>query len=767
MSDYTVKKGIIYSADGLPNPSAWYCDERTSFEATQKGIGAVEYSSPAARGVRTVMYKSFWGEERFYLSAEDGLYGQNLKKLKIYPFGYTGEWSYKGLRFGYNVFTVKNCIFISLKTPGNVPENLKFRLEFFEDNFLDTFYQSNIKYTDCAVRRSWRKSEFCDGVFRKSFCEDESEAAYILIGSDFESKYSSAAGRKHILESENLKCDAEYTWFFCFAENESAAEFIYEKSVRDRKSILKKQIERYKRVSEKAPVLCSPYESLNTFFQLAPFYHEQLKVLEYSGGIKAKTTDYWIWGWDSITSAKAYLYWGDFEFMQKLLWFYMKNSYEGNMVHAYSNNLDVIEISKLPAQGMYIVLLYNYFSCGGEIEPFYEFAKNIFYRVGEKEIGETGFCGGTSLFPDFPHLMKETGEDISAFNGCVFYCAARCMAVLAEIMKDKKTALYAKALSERALKNYRDLFFDNNIGFIAASVDSKTLEKRSCISSCAVKWEGEFVGDITDFMNKTALEFFEKKLLTLCGIRPVPIDDDAYDADANQLHCHWPAMSEYFTRLACFNNRPDLLENFIYQISYFTDKLMCPEGISCAENTSRPETDGWTTLAGTWQGYSIRTWYESVIHSVLGVTYDFGGFVFYPYSGREMKICGLKSGKMTSDISFVGSGGYIDKIIVNGEEIKGTNQIPFDKLKNSNFIEVYRTKQKSFNILSALGAKILDYSFNEKEISFKLHCFGKVYLKSEAGLVIKKEKIYENYYSIIAQRKEDLHDTENNILEME
>ena len=99
MSDYTVKKGIIYSADGLPNPSAWYCDERTSFEATQKGIGAVEYSSPAARGVRTVMYKSFWGEERFYLSAEDGLYGQSLKKLKIYPFGYTGEWSYKGLRF--------------------------------------------------------------------------------------------------------------------------------------------------------------------------------------------------------------------------------------------------------------------------------------------------------------------------------------------------------------------------------------------------------------------------------------------------------------------------------------------------------------------------------------------------------------------------------------------------------------------------------------------------------------------------------------------
>ena len=55
------------------------------------------------------------------------------------------------------------------------------------------------------------------------------------------------------------------------------------------------------------------------------------------------------------------------------------------------------------------------------------------------EVKETGLSSGLSLTPDFMTLTGETGNDISAFNNSVFYCAARSLNRMSAIMGDTET----------------------------------------------------------------------------------------------------------------------------------------------------------------------------------------------------------------------------------------------------------------------------------------------------------------------------------------
>ena len=73
------------------------------------------------------------------------------------------------------------------------------------------------------------------------------------------------------------------------------------------------------------------------------------------------------------------------------------------------------------------------------------------------------------------------------------------------------------------------------------------------------------------------------------GIRAIPVWDDSYDMDANQLHCTWPVVDEYVLRAAGKTGRRWILEAWAGWVSYWMDQLVCPEGISCRIETSRPE----------------------------------------------------------------------------------------------------------------------------------------------------------------------------------
>ena len=123
-------------------------------------------------------------------------------------------------------------------------------------------------------------------------------------------------------------------------------------------------------------------KSIENFMSLAPLYHESLKINEYPGAVRAKTTYYWVWGWDGITSNEASVYWGDLQGVKNLLDFYMNHSdHEKGIAHAYTKQMLCKNSYALANLGMYISLLYLYFINGGDISEYYDFAVKIFSLV--------------------------------------------------------------------------------------------------------------------------------------------------------------------------------------------------------------------------------------------------------------------------------------------------------------------------------------------------------------------------------------------------
>ena len=97
-------------------------------------------------------------------------------------------------------------------------------------------------------------------------------------------------------------------------------------------------------------------------------------------------------------------------------------------------------------------------------------------------------------------------------------------------------------------------------------------------------------------------------------------------------------MSEFYTRLINAYDKPEYINKYVGWLEYWNEKLMCPEGISCYDNLKEVPFDNWNARLGTWQGYNMRGFYNSVIHAVIGLDFDKNGLNFYPYSGEEMTI---------------------------------------------------------------------------------------------------------------------------------
>jgi len=234
------------------------------------------------------------------------------------------------------------------------------------------------------------------------------------------------------------------------------------------------------------------------------------------------------------------------------------------------------------------------------------------------------------------------------------------------------------------------------------------------------------------------MNFIEKNLISNVGLREVPLWNESFDGDGNQLHCWFTANTQFFIRTANENNRADLLDKFRGWVEYWTSQLTCPEAINYYAENSKPERERWNSMPGVWQMFGIKEWYLSVIHGIVGVDAGPGGITFYPYDGDEMELKGFHCLGKQFDIAMKGSGKYISEIDVNGVKYFGTNILPLDAGKNitgKRFkVSVLRTKQKQNKVFikSGYGIELYDYSCQNSGIKAKVGGLGTCNLKLHA-----------------------------------
>ena len=747
---FTVKKGVVYSKKGIAEAPRWFADSRMSFEMDENYITRVQFMNPLTReGNHTVFLQRLWDGFRYYVEKYNLNYKPEYKNCIIWPFGLQAEWEFEGFTLKHNVYAIDECIVIQLTVPDKIPQDIKFKLEFYENFALIPCDPNDWRFCDMGAQREWRKWEFnnkkdmlCGGFIdtpKQMTAESRQSHLDICVAADFEAEHIKRGNNvKHILKSPSLEAGSTYSFIVSFTHEGDAVERTTQKLKVLNESI-KNQFARYEAAAAKSPVLISRNRRLNDFVSLAPMYHEVAKVTYIPGALRASNVHYWVWGWDSMTSNYGTFYWGDSELIKNMLDMYKKYSDpQKGIVHCYRYDMTINEFSPYPAQSMYICLLQQYYAATKDIEVIkkhYSFAKQIFRWNIDAEVRATGFSRGTSLFPDDRDVMLETGNDISTFNNTILYCAARSMEYLGIMMEDSETALEAARVFKSIEENFSQLFFDKEAGFIVTSLDAETLQQRKSYSIASVKWENGYLYELMEPLTQKCMGFIDKNLISKAGLREVPVWSVAFDGDANQHHSWFMINSEYFIRTANGNNRSDLITKFTGFIERWTDKLTCPEGIPYYAETEDIEFDRWNTLKGTWQVFGLKGWYQAVIHGIVGVDVDAGGITFYPYSGEEMKLKGLQAAGKILDIEMKGSGEFIEEINVNGMLVKGTNKLPQDvinKTKGSKVkISVKRTNKNPYQVFvkTAYGLELSSYIYENNTIKTLVSGYGTCRLK--------------------------------------
>lgn len=745
-TSFTVDKGVIYCEKGIPQAPRWFADSRLAFSFDEHGIAQVDYYDPGnSQNLATIFLRQLWDGFRYFLEKDKKTFKPEYRNSRVWPFGIESEWVFENAVIQHRVMAIDESIVIQVIMPDNIPAGLCLKMEFFEAFGLTKGSRDDIRFAGGSMMRHWNEWKFLSdqnilegGFDAQSPDQSDKKSPHpfhnmCVISADFSLEHLlSAVNEKHTLRSPLLEAGKTYSFCISFGSVHDALIKKNNLFIQNLKNKIQEQFIRYKKTAEDSPVLESPYAGLNNFISLAPMYHESLKIKDFPGALRAKTSNYWVWGWDGMTSNEATAFWGDVDHIRNMLKFYEVTADSGKGIgHAYDYDMKPASISALPAQGMYISLLQLYYANTGDIHELrerYPFAKKIFNLIAKTEVAKTGFCEGSSLFPDFPSAMNETGNDISSFNNTIFYCAARSMESLAALTGDKQEQKIALDIIRRFEGNFVRRFFNKEKNFIVASIDSKTLQQRDTYTSNSIRWENNYCADLTDSINISSLRFFKDNVVTPMGLREIPLWNKSYDMDANQLHCWWPVTGEYFMRLINTNNQKNLVDQWIRWVDYWTKNLTCPEGISYYLETEEPEFDRWTSQKGTWQAYSMRGWYQAAIHGVVGVGTDEGGLTFYPYSGEEMKLTGLHFMNKIFDIEMKGSGKYIEAIEVNGVTVTGTNKLPSDLYDKEARVRIVvrRAPVNPYivSISSGTAVALRNYKYTDEKITADLSGAG-------------------------------------------
>lgn len=295
----------------------------------------------------------------------------------------------------------------------------------------------------------------------------------------------------------------------------------------------------------RSPSLRIGRRDVESFFRQAGLILDALKPADLKGAMRASVGHYWVWGWDTIAYCDSELIRGGAPFVRDALDLYRRTADpELGVGHQFSETLKMTIPQALPAQGLYINMLYQYVAFTRDaqtLEEFYPFARTIFSRTLAHATGD-GLITGSALWPDLPKLcghIAEPGEvgyrDISVFNNGIFYQAAREMEHLAGLVNDRDTARTARSAWKSLEAAFRRHFWDSDRGYWVDSLEAETLDARKSYPAHALMWFSPFARDLVAGRERDCAEFLIGNHVCSGGIRPYPRWDSSFNATATSL----------------------------------------------------------------------------------------------------------------------------------------------------------------------------------------------------------------------------------------
>jgi hypothetical protein len=733
---YRVEQGVIRTARGIPRGPRWLADGRLAFSWDEQGVGRVEYYAPRAHDGNPVFFeRGIFESFRLFLLADGLTYAPAYENTALLPYALTAEWRVEGAVFTLGVYCVDASMVFRVVTPETLPQNFTLALRFYEGTQLTPAETGDFHVSGRGTARAWQAWRQVEDALVGG-CVDLPSDGQAATGTTWRLGASTgftwsrtAHNGCHTLKTGGLAPGRAYLFALTPDPDPEACRSRNRQLLEGFDAALASQGRRYGDAGGRSPTLDCAAPGLGRFFQLAPLYHESLKVTEAPGALRAKTTRYWVWGWDAMISNCASFYWGDGDWIKAMLGFMEATAHpEGGIPHAFTQANTPASLMERPAQGMYICLLHHYFQATGDADTvgrFYPFALQILNRMMEAALPEKGLFAGTSLFPDFPAFMEETGKDVSLYNNALAYCALRAMEVLAALAGDRATETRLQNFLRQTRENFAETFFEPRLGTFVNSVDAETFARRNSVNVGALMWENDFAGELVYQRDAACLAFIERHCVGKAYLRAIPLWDAAFDGDGNQLHCTWPVVDESFVRLANRAGKGDLLQTWAGWVSYWTDQLLCPEGVSYLVETETPATDRWNCEPGTWQAYSLRKWYQDIVHGYLGLVPDWGGFTFAPGGAGGYALQNFHWQGRAYRVLCQGAGAFVEWIESGGKRYEGLWKLPLGWIEGGRvFVKLCEAPAWDYEALGCYGAQVTQWRREAAGAALGLRGYG-------------------------------------------
>lgn len=768
---YAIKDGAIYSKKGFPLPKQWFADGRLTFSYDASGIECIEYFIPTAKDGNRIMFKrNIFDCFRPSVKIGDRRYTPDYCDLYIRPYGLECSFEADGALFSLEVAAIDGNISFALS--GGKP--CIFRLTFFETTQFIPAYNGDLDSRDYGLKREWLPWKEKDGALYGGMTEKEKEDKIALSSQGesavFGSLMQQAENVSHGLsigivgngaarfDRSPVNCRNEILlshdplkktrFAVVFGSDKEDIEAKTAAFIADADASERKQKERYATVQNKLPKIKTPIKAIDDFCAIAPLFHESTKA-DRNGIIRAKTSRYWSWGWDSmVTNDVTVGCWQDVDLVRGMLDYFEETSNpQKGWAHWFRPDNSVRQYATPAAQGIYISLLYDYVALVNDtdaLQKHYPFARKIFDKLLDIEKSGTGLFISPSLVPDYPECVFETGRDISLFNNSVAYNAMRAMEKLACLSGDEEREKKAREIARNAEKNFFALFYDDEKKFLAFSLDADTLEKRRVYSICGYFWDSDFHDDLLGEKVASVVDFVLKNGLNELAFFNYVLWGDTYDKDANQLHATWGVVEEVILRIGAYTGHGEFADRWIKKLTYWMDKLTCPEGESYEFETDDPGYDRWNCDAGSWQTYTIRKWYRMIFRLLLGVSFDEGGVTLSnPHTSYCIENFVLRD--KTYSFKTEGEGKEITAIDVNGHNLSHTKKIPVEYLREDgvNAVTVYLGNKAFEGVEKANGVEIGEYKEDEKSVNFLASGLADctVYIGGDYDVFVDGEKV--------------------------
>ncbi|PTX96078.1 hypothetical protein DB345_09770 [Spartobacteria bacterium LR76] len=706
---------------GFPLAHVHFSGGRTGMTVASHGglINLIYYGRQSLGGAslfRSSFAHSSWPKLfRLVLEVDGRGHYPGFHNTRLYPFGFETEGRFQDVRYGFQMFLLNDALVQRVRILEN-PRERRMSLKVVLHGFVNTTpgYRTwtpwvprpdGLGVTAAAVDRipesqllaqieDRKKNPVQNPTFENTdVAEAETHVGLLATQAlTLESTGGVHEGFKHYLRSDLVGDEAAFTVCFSPSEETLTARMreLRQSACADCDALV---LSYHTRLSTAPRIEVQP-PALRSCLENIPAVLDSLKVADLPGGMRAAAHGYWVWSWDDLVYPEAHLFAGDADFVRDALRFAVKTADPVlGIPHQFNTRLVPQMVMAFPAQCLFITTLYSYYCHTGDRAFLGEALPLAFWileKCGRDVVAGTGLVRGTSLYPDFPGLMGQDGQDISSFNNSIYYQALAAMSRLTAHLAAGGEGDRYRALSEdfaaraaAAREAFVRHFFDEEKGYFYDSISAVDLTPRQHYPVYAILWTTPFARDLLGGHEKRIAAFMNRNFLRPHGLGMYPGWDAAWMRDGNQCGAYYPVVEPFFRNVMALAGRSAEIKAWTRSVAWFWSSHTIPEGLTYETESELPDNPG------TKQAFAAKAWYGLFFRTVLGLEAGLDGLSVNPGPfSFPVEVSGLKFRGRSVDIGISGKPGraFID---LNGRRLSPEDSfIPYDMLGEDNRISI-------------------------------------------------------------------------------